>query len=298
MAEAAPPHIVWIYCDQLRADALGFMGNSIVRTPNLDRLAALGTVFDNMYVQCPVCMGSRGCMITGRYLRNIGMAGGSPFPDAREVTFPELLQRDGYRTGMFGKLHLTPQQFTKDTLGSDRPIADLNVFRRHAGLPPAPDDPFKRNFGFQELAGFEDILWGEYIDWVVGRDSELAATLRRDRYGAFHSDFPDGPLADVGMTDIPIELHPSVYIADSAADFFRRNHRQAPCHMHVSFVDPHHPWDPPRAMAGRYPPTKCRCRSTRSPAARSGRRPWPRAPTTSRPPRRRWRARPLPTTTP
>jgi arylsulfatase A-like enzyme len=142
-------------CDQLRADALGFMGNRMVRTPNLDRLASQGVVFDNLFVQSPVCTASRACMWTSRYLRNLGMANGCPLLDPHEVTLPELLQRSGYRTGLFGKLHRTPQEHTANLLKADRPITDARVFLEAAGLPPIPDDPFKRNYGFQHLWHFE-----------------------------------------------------------------------------------------------------------------------------------------------
>ena len=67
------PHIVWLMADQLRWDALGFTGNDIVRSPHLDRLAKSGVVFENMFVQSPVCTSSRACMLTSRYLRNLNM---------------------------------------------------------------------------------------------------------------------------------------------------------------------------------------------------------------------------------
>ena len=88
----ARPHLVWIMCDQLRWDALGFTGNSVVSTPNLDRLAEMGTVFEQAYVQSPVCVTSRACMLTGRYLQNLNMANGCPVLDPWEVTVPQILQ--------------------------------------------------------------------------------------------------------------------------------------------------------------------------------------------------------------
>ena len=53
------PNVLVIITDQQRADHVGFMGNDVVRTPNLDALAARGTVFENAWVSNPVCMPNR-----------------------------------------------------------------------------------------------------------------------------------------------------------------------------------------------------------------------------------------------
>ena len=70
-ALAAPAPERWnlllITCDQNRADALGCMGNPILRTPNIDRLASQGALFENWFVQCPQCVPSRSALHTGRY---------------------------------------------------------------------------------------------------------------------------------------------------------------------------------------------------------------------------------------
>jgi len=251
------PHIVWILCDQLRADALGFMGNRHVRTPNLDRLAGRGIIFDQQYTQLSACMASRACMLTGRYPSTIRMSNGSPLLDPRETTLPEILQRAGYRTGMFGKLHITPQLYTYEQLKSDRPISDARIFMKAAHLPEIPDDPVKRNYGFQEVVGFEDLLWGQYAQWLAARDAKLASMLPPRGvmpWEGWEIEFPNTSLWEVGQTIIPPQLHPSSFIAESAIDFFARHHTEAPCFMEVSFVDPHHPWDPPREIAKNYPP--------------------------------------------
>jgi arylsulfatase A-like enzyme len=244
-------------CDQLRADSVGFMGNTIVRTPSLDRLAAAGIVFENLFAQSSVCMASRAAQLTGRYPRTARMGNGSALLDPRETTLAEVLQRAGYRTGLFGKLHLTPQLYTRDVLESAKPITDARPFLADAGLPPMPDDSAKRNYGFQHATGFEDILWGEYIEWVRARYAELARLLppHGGRWPGWKTEFESG-LRDVGATIVPPGLHPSSFIAESAVDFFAKHHRDAPCFMHVSFVDPHHPWDPPEAVARHYPPAE------------------------------------------
>lgn len=74
------------------------------------------------------------------------------------------------------------------------------------------------------------------------------------------SEYPDRFVGFVGINPhrgkevVQAELHPSSFIADGAVDFFRRRHHDEPCFMHVSFVDPHHPWDPPAEIADHYPP--------------------------------------------
>ena len=60
-----PFNVVLLICDQMRGDALGFLGSPNARTPNLDRLAANGVSFDNYFVNNPVCMPSRKSIFSG-----------------------------------------------------------------------------------------------------------------------------------------------------------------------------------------------------------------------------------------
>ena len=250
------PNIIWFMCDQLHPRTLGYMGDPVARTPNLDRLAELGTVFDRMFVQNSVCMPSRAIMWTSRYLRNLNMANGCPVLDPHETTLAEILQRAGYQTGLFGKLHLTPQVYTVETLQSDRPVSDAAAFCEAAGLGPAPADPVKRNYGFQETAHFEDHckLWGEYYEWLQERAPEMLEAARISYTGPNPDFGRDSGCHDVGITDLTADVHPSAFIADCAIEFFKRCCREEkPCLAHVSFVDPHHPWNPPRDIAPHYP---------------------------------------------
>ena len=63
------PNILLIMCDQLRADSLGAAGHPLVRTPNIDRLAASGVQFTRAYTESPVCVPARINALTGGCIR-------------------------------------------------------------------------------------------------------------------------------------------------------------------------------------------------------------------------------------
>jgi len=138
------PNVLWIMTDQHRADALGCTGGAVL-TPHLDRLAASGVLFENAFCQTPACMASRASGFTGRYPAAVRVRGMGILPP-RETTTPEVFRRNGYRTGTFGKVHLTPEQYTLHVLGRDVPTLDLSLFAEAACLDPLPDDPLKKNY--------------------------------------------------------------------------------------------------------------------------------------------------------
>ncbi len=99
------PNIIFLVADDLRYNALGCFGNSIVRTPAIDRLATHGTVFKNAYVTTSICAISRASMFSGQYAaRHRILDFATNFTDsARMNNFPALLKRNGYHTGFIGK---------------------------------------------------------------------------------------------------------------------------------------------------------------------------------------------------
>jgi arylsulfatase A-like enzyme len=97
------PNFLLIITDQHRADHLGCYGNTVLRTPNIDRLAARGTLFERFYAASPVCMPNRATWLTGRMpsLHRV-RSNGIPLHFSN-VTFPEVLRASGYRTALIGK---------------------------------------------------------------------------------------------------------------------------------------------------------------------------------------------------
>lgn len=109
------PNILFILVDDQRFDSLGCAGHPVLQTPNIDRLAANGVRFENMFVTTSICMASRACIFTGLTETGHGYTGGgkpaTPVIGADvDTSFPTLLRQAGYRTGFFGKQHVKFQE--------------------------------------------------------------------------------------------------------------------------------------------------------------------------------------------
>jgi arylsulfatase A-like enzyme len=105
-ARPARPNILFIMPDQLRAQALGCMGDADVRTPNIDRLAREGLLLTNTFANTPVCGPARANILTGTYAHRNGMVANDLRLRESEQTIAHSLQQAGWRTGFIGKWHL------------------------------------------------------------------------------------------------------------------------------------------------------------------------------------------------
>jgi arylsulfatase A-like enzyme len=132
-ASARPPNIVVIFADDLGYKDTGFTGSDFYETPNLDRLAARGMVFNNAYAGAGNCAPSRACLHSGQYsprtgVYAVGRTDRGPIPLQRMVPIPnredlalenvtlgEALKAAGYATGLFGKWHLSGDPNTLPT---------------------------------------------------------------------------------------------------------------------------------------------------------------------------------------
>ncbi len=102
---ARPPNIVFLMADDLGYGDLGCYGQTRIRTPNIDRLAAEGMKFTDAYAGCTVCAPSRSVLMTGLHMGHTSVRsnpGGVPLL-AEDVTVAEILKQAGYATGCFGK---------------------------------------------------------------------------------------------------------------------------------------------------------------------------------------------------
>jgi len=99
------PNILFIMSDDHAYQAISAYSNRLIQTPNIDRIAKGGMLFFNASVTNSICAPSRAVILTGKHSHLNGKVD-NDFPfDTTQVTFPQLLQRAGYQTAMFGKLH-------------------------------------------------------------------------------------------------------------------------------------------------------------------------------------------------
>jgi arylsulfatase A-like enzyme len=123
--------------DQHRADALGCMGNPVVKTPVVDGLAQQGVLFEKHFVQCPQCVPSRSAMHTGRYPHTNRTPSNLFQLPEREQTLAEILGANGYRTATTGELPFAPTKFLggfQEVLpgGEKMPPGHAELRKRHA----------------------------------------------------------------------------------------------------------------------------------------------------------------------
>ncbi|MGL6312872.1 sulfatase [Vibrio sp. WXL103] len=173
------PNILMIMVDDLGWQDLNVYGNHDIDTPNLDRLAEQGMLFRNAYASAPVCSPSRAGAITGQHPARIGMTNHIAYreyapvnavvfdaPTLRNLptdipTFAEALQQNGYRTGFFGKWHLSElkkgtREVTDPNTLPDRRGFDINVAGGPFGGPSSWYSPYNNPY-------IEDGEPGEYL---------------------------------------------------------------------------------------------------------------------------------------
>ena len=112
-AAESRPNIVFIFSDDHAYQALSAYGHNLNKTPNIDRLANEGMIFQRCLVTNSICGPSRACIQTGKYSHLSGFYQNGNRFDGSQQTFPKLLRDAGYQTAVIGKWHLEtdPQGF-------------------------------------------------------------------------------------------------------------------------------------------------------------------------------------------
>jgi arylsulfatase A-like enzyme len=244
----APGNVLFITVDQWRGDCLGVLDHPVVRTPNLDRLAAEGITFARHYAQSAPCGPSRASLYTGQYLMNHrSVANGTPL-DARFTNVALEARALGYDPLLFGYTDASP---------------DPRVL--------APDDPRLRTYegvlpGFRAIVDLkEDLIpWGE---WLRARGYDVPADVRT-MYEPV-SDAPDAPVA------YRAEHTEAAYVTGAILDHLdhldhldRRG--DEPWFVHAAYIRPHPPFVAPEPYNTMFDPATVPMPVRRASAAEEG----------------------------
>ncbi|MBT5020348.1 MAG: sulfatase-like hydrolase/transferase [Planctomicrobium sp.] len=105
---AEKPNVILVMCDDLGwGDLTAFNPETPIKTPHLSEMAAAGLKFNRFYAAAPVCSPTRGSCLTGRHPYRYGIYfANTGHLKSKEITLPEILKKEGYTTGHFGKWHL------------------------------------------------------------------------------------------------------------------------------------------------------------------------------------------------
>lgn len=267
MNEKRPSFILFI-TDQHRADYLGCMGHPLLKTPNIDAIAARGKVWDKFYVASPVCMPNRASLLTCRMPSSHGVRSNGIPLDERNVTFIELLRDAGYKTALIGKNHLQnfsgrpPMMARPETRpGFHRASGPLSEAIRHhlEGGEYQKEAPGRDHnlptpyYGFDHVelvTGHGDACGGDYRKWLLSKEPDA------DRLLGAANQLPHGYTCPQAVrTALPEELYSTSYIAERARAWLQHNAcDDQPYFLMVSFPDPHHPFNPPGKYWDMYDP--------------------------------------------
>ncbi len=200
-------NIMLVFCDQLRYDAVAALGNPVIKTPVIDRLAAEGVSFDAAYTPCPVCVPARFSMHTGQLPHRTGVFENTQLPPGRR-SFMEMLYEAGYQTFGSGKMHFT------------FPTGPATKWGFEERADSDPKDPAENHFRQNlERHGF-----GHVVD-TKGVRSEMYYIPQ--------------------VSQLPPQLHHTAWTVDSCIDFLGRRDPDRPFFLMTSFDKPHPPFEPP-----------------------------------------------------
>ena len=202
------PNILLLLTDQQRWDSLSCYGADWIHTPALDSIASDGARFNRCYCTNPICTPSRASLWTGRHLPGHGVYRLDDILPEDQVMFPSHLRDAGYRTGLFGKLHVSGRRFEDE--------------QRH------PHDGFDEYEWALEGPLNMDAPMQAYARWLQEQDASVYETMRTSGRDLLH---------------IPRELHFTHWAHERGRDFIRRNAGTQPFFCCISVFDPHNPYE-------------------------------------------------------
>ncbi len=165
LGEVSRPNFVVILIDDLRYDTFGFMDHPFIETPALDKMAQEGMQFTNAFVTTSLCSPSRASFLTGQYMHNHKVVDNADLMRKGTITFPQILQTNGYETAFIGKWHMGGS--------SDAPRPGFDHWVSFLGQGTYQPEKQKINVNGERVARkkyMTDELTDYSIDWLAHQD--------------------------------------------------------------------------------------------------------------------------------
>ncbi len=180
--DSSRPNILFIFTDDHSSDAISAYGSKINTTPNIDRLAAEGMLFENCFVTNSICGPSRATILTGKYSHLNGqLVNGPPF-DGSQQTYPKILQDVGYQTAIVGKWHLRSSP------------TGFDYWRVLIGQGPYYNPPIGSPSDTTVVEGYTtDIITDLTLDWLQNEREEDKPFMLMYQHKAPHRRWAPGP---------------------------------------------------------------------------------------------------------
>ncbi|VGO23546.1 sulfatase-like hydrolase/transferase [Pontiella sulfatireligans] len=257
------PNLLFIMTDQQRFDALSLAGNTILKTPNMDRIGKEGAYFSLANSQCPVCGPARTSLMTGRSVEKTQVRTNMA-TDERDITpmpcYDELLSDTGYRTEYYGKWHAPLGRALK----YDNAVAPagMHEWERGPGLSKEYEgylkgkvnriklynNPEYANSGLQEQTFDHRSYKPNPLDTRYGMEPGIKTDGNGDKLKVAQPD-------QHGISTVPKEhTITAVQAKQTLAALERLAKRDEPFSLHCSFHCPHSPITPSEPYASMYKP--------------------------------------------
>lgn len=203
------PNILFIFTDEQRYDTMAAYGNAVIETPNLDRLAAQSTVFEQAYVTQPVCTPSRSTLLTGLWPHTNGCTANNIPLRAETPCLPQMLP-DGYATCYDGKWHLGDE-----------------IFAQH---------------GFDEWISIEDQYSPYYSE---NRPADVTSSYHDFLVNSGFSPRDGKRFSRPEACRMPGQYTKAAFVGREACRYMREHRNETFC-LFVNFLEPHMPFFGPR----------------------------------------------------
>ena len=241
-------NILFIMCDQLRADYLSCYGHPHLKTPNIDVLAAHGVRFNRAYCQAPLCGPSRASFYTGRYMSSHGVMANADPLKMGELTLGDYLRAARMTAVVVGKSEGSPNLVALERFQIDQSSTEGQQLANNGFLPFElfsgiyPDPILPQGLGYNAYLrshGFDgDNPWEEWANSAIDSKGKRVSGWQMRNAGL--------------PARLPEEHSETAFTTRRAIEFLDSVDPDESWCMHLSYIKPHWPYLAPAPYHTRY----------------------------------------------